>query len=155
MRRLRHNGIAALCAAALIALTTGAPVHSAVADDGLSAELTTDSPAYQVDIGDVAAKVGEPAVLRAKLKIRDGYRILKAYNNRVHSLSTLDESVAFERRSFLATVEGDSLVFDIALKATKPGKHVINGLIRVGYIQDPGEMSMVSMPLIANVTGAQ
>ena len=93
-------------------------------------------------------------MLRAKLKIRDGYRILKAYNNRIHSLSAQDEGVAFDRRSYLATVEGDALVFDIALKATKPGKHVINGLIRVGYIHDPGEMSMVSMPLIANVTGA-
>ena len=40
-------------------------------------------------------------------------------------------------------------------KATKPGKHPINGLIRVGYIHGTDEMAMVSMPLVASVTGAE
>jgi hypothetical protein len=41
------------------------------------------------------------------------------------------------------------------LKATKPGTHPINGLIRVSYIQGTDEMAMVSMKLIANVTGTE
>ena len=145
----------ALCAATLAAAMLAAPGRRAIADEPMTPEMTTNSPAYTVEIGDVAAKVGQPTMLRATLKIRDGYRILKAYNNRVHSLTSLDEGVAFERKSFLATVDNGALVFEIALKATKPGKHAINGLIRVGYIHGTDEMAMVSMPLVASVTGAE
>jgi hypothetical protein len=33
-------------------------------------------------VSDVVAKVGERAVMQAKLRVRDGYRILQSYNNR-------------------------------------------------------------------------
>ncbi|MDE3176707.1 MAG: hypothetical protein KGM15_11455 [Pseudomonadota bacterium] len=134
--------VAALMAAALGA-SAGAPV------------LADEPPAYVVNVSDVTAKVGEPAVMRVTLKIRDGFRILKAYNNRVGSLSSWDEGVAFENKVVRATAEDDTLVFTVGLRATKPGRHAINGLFRVGYIHDPDEMSMVSLPLIANVTGAE
>ena len=49
----------------------------------------------------------------------------------------------------------DALVFEVPLHATKPGKHPINGLFRVGYIHGTDELSMVSVPLIANVTGTE
>ena len=42
-----------------------------------------ESEAYVVEVGDITVKVGQPAVIRATLKARDGYRILKHYNNRV------------------------------------------------------------------------
>jgi hypothetical protein len=115
------------------------------------------SPAYAIEVSDVTAKVGEPAVLRATLKIRDGYKILKHYNNRVISLSSLDDGVAFESKMVPATPEEDSLVFDIPLHATKPGKHPINGVMRVGSFHGTGEieMSMQSLRLIANVTGTE
>ena len=111
--------------------------------------------AYVVEVSDVAAKVGEHAVMRATLKIRDGYRILEPYNNRVIALSSFDDGVDFERKMVPAHIEDGALVFEVGLRATKPGKHPINGLFRVGYIHDPDEMSMVSVPLIANVTGTE
>ncbi len=110
--------------------------------------------AYAIQIADVTAKVGEPAVLRATLRIRDGYRVLKGYNNRVIELSSFDDGVAFDKRVVKATLQDGSLEFAISFKVTKPGKHPINGYFRVGYI-GTDEFSMVSLPLMANVNGTQ
>lgn len=110
---------------------------------------------YDVQVSDVTAKVGDPAVMHATLKVRDGYRILKHYNNRVIELSSFDDGVAFERRMVPATLDEDTLVFEVPLRATKPGKHPINGVFRVGYIHGTDDLYMVSMRLIANVTGTE
>ncbi len=117
--------------------------------------VAEEPSAYIVEVSDVTAKVGEPAVMRATLKARDGYRILKHYNNRVIELSSFDDGVAFERRMVPATLDEDALVFEVPLHATKVGKHPINGIIRVGYIHGTDEMAMVSLRLIANVTGTE
>jgi hypothetical protein len=117
--------------------------------------IAEEPTAYVVEVSDVTAKVGDHAVLLATLKIRDGYRILSAYNNRVIRLSSYDDGVAFERDMVPAKVEDGALVFAVGLQPTKPGKHPINGLLRVGYIQGTDEMAMVSVPLIANVTGTE
>jgi hypothetical protein len=117
--------------------------------------LAEQPSAYVVEVSDVSAKVGEPAVMRATLKARDGYRILKHYNNRVIELSSFDDGVVFERSMVPATLDEDSLVFEVPLRPTKPGRHPINGIIRVGYIHGTDEMAMVSLRLIANVTGTE
>ncbi len=141
--------ICGFCGLALVALAASGGVKAA-------AEEPSDFPtAYDVQVGDVAAKVGEPALMRATLKIRDGFRILKHYNNRVIELSSLDDGVAFESKMVRATLEEDSLVFDVPLHATKAGKHPINGVFRVGFIQGTDNMYMVSLHLIANVTGTE
>ena len=106
-------------------------------------------------VSDVTAKVGEPVVMRATLRIRDGYRILRGYNNRVIELSSFDDGVAFERKTVPATLDEDALVFAVPLRATKRGRHPINGVFRVGYIHGTDEMAMVSVRLIANVTGTE
>jgi len=134
-----------LIAAILVFLGASAGVQS----------VAEEPSAYVVEVSDVTAKVGEPAVMRATLKARDGYRILKHYNNRVIELSSFDDGVAFERKIVPATVDEDSLVFEVPLHATKAGKHPINGIIRVGYIHGTDEMAMVSLRLIANVTGTE
>jgi len=124
-----------------------------VAMAGAARSGADESPAYVVEISDVTAKVGEHAVLHASLRIRDGYRILHSYNNRVIALSSFDEGVAFDRGMVQATIREGELVFDVGLRATKPGKHPINGIFRVGYIHGTDEMAMVSLRLIASVTG--
>ena len=136
--------------AALRVLVPAALVASAGAQT-----LAQEPAAYAVEVSDVTAKVGEPAVMRATLKIRDGYRILRHYNNRVIELSSFDDGVAFEHKMTPATFEKGALVFAIPLRATKPGKHPINGVFRVGYIHGTDEMAMVSLRLIANVTGTE
>jgi hypothetical protein len=63
--------------------------------------------------------------------------------------------VAFDQRMVPATLDEETLVFEVPLHATKAGKHPINGIIRVGYIHGTDEMAMVSLRLIANVTGTE
>ena len=141
--------IRGFCGLALAALAASAGVKAA------AEEPSALPSAYDVQVSDVTAKVGEPAVMRATLKARDGYRILKHYNNRVIELSSFDDGVAFERRVVPATLDEDTLVFEVPLRATKAGKHPINGVFQVGFIQGTDDMYMVSLRLIANVTGTE
>jgi hypothetical protein len=137
------------CGLALVALAASAGVKAA------AEEPSAFPSAYDVQVSNVSAKVGEHAVMRATLRIRDGYRILKHYNNRVIELSSFDDGVAFERSMVPATLKEDTLVFEVPLHATKAGKHPINGVFRVGFIQGTDDMYMVSLHLIANVTGTE
>jgi hypothetical protein len=115
-----------------------------------------ESPAYAIEVSDVTVKVGERTVMQATLRVRDGYRILQSYNNRVTELSAEDDGVAFEREMVRARIEEGALVFSVPLRATKPGRHPVNGLFRVGFIHYGGdEIGMVSLRLIASVTGTE
>jgi hypothetical protein len=151
MQRIRTNSLLsrfrALVLIAALAAVLAAGVHARA--------LAEESEAYVIEISDVSAKVGEPAVIVATLKVRDGYRILRSYNNRVISLSSFDDGVTFDRKMVPATVQEEALVFAVGLRATKPGKHPINGIFRVGYIHGSDEFAMVSVRLIANVTGTE
>jgi len=151
MQHARTNSILAR----LRAFRLIAAIPTALAVSACGRAVAEEPAAYVVEVSDVTAKVGEPAMMRATLRIRDGYRILKAYNNRVIALSSLDDGVAFDRKVVRATVQDDALVFAVGLRATKPGKHPINGIFRVGYIQGDSEFAMVSIRLIATVTGTE
>jgi hypothetical protein len=117
-------------------------------------KAAADDPPYVVEVTDITARVGEPAVLRATLRPRDGYRVLKTYNNRVMELSSFDDGIAFDRRVVPATIRDEQLEFAIGLRATKPGRHPINGYFRVGYIA-ADEFAMVSLRLIAAVNASE
>jgi hypothetical protein len=133
----------------LIWLTAAFPAPAAMA-------ASAQQPgAYSVEVSDVFAKVGEHAVMHVTLRLSDGYRVLKAYTNRLGRFSSLDDGVAFEDKMVSGAVQGNTLVFAVGVTPTKPGKHPINGVFRVGYIEDSENMSEVSVPLIANVTGTQ
>jgi hypothetical protein len=118
------------------------------------AGIAEEPAAYAIEITELTAKVGEHAVMHATLKIRDGYRILHSYRNRLMKLSAEDEGVAFDQETVPATISEDSLQFEVGLRVTKPGKHPINGIFRVGYLYTD-EIAMVSLRLIANVTGTE
>jgi len=139
----------------LSSLSLVAALATAPASLGFEPARADESPAYAVEVSDLSAKVGEPAVLHATLRVRDGYRVLKGYNNRVIELSSFDDGVEFDRRVVRGTVQQGTLDFAIGVRATKPGRHPINGYFRVGYIHDPDELAMVSLPLIANVNGTE
>jgi hypothetical protein len=150
MLRARTTTIAAPRARALIAA-----ILMALGSSAGGRAVAEEPTAYIVEVSDVTAKVGDHAVMHATLRVRDGYRILEPYNNRVIQLSSYDDGVVFERKMVPAQLQEGALVFEVGLQATKPGRHPINGIFRVGYIHDPDELSMVSVPLIANVTGTE
>ena len=147
---VKSTTIAALRWCAPVAAILMALVASAVGRAGAE-----ESPAYIVEVSDVTAKVGDHAVLLATLRARDGYRVLEPYNNRVIALSSFDDGVDFELKVVPGEVKEGALVFAVGLRATKPGKHPINGLFRVGYTHGTDDLSMVSLPLIANVIGTE
>jgi hypothetical protein len=112
-----------------------------------------EARAYTLEVRDVTAKVGEEAVLLARLRLNDGYRVLHAYNNRVGQLSSFDDGVAFERRAVAGNDEDGTLVFEIGVRPTRPGPHPINGVVRFGYVEGSDGLAMISVPLIATVVG--
>ena len=110
---------------------------------------------YTVEVGDVTAHVGQKAVMHITLRPCGGCRILEAYTNRLSRFSSLDGKVDFDRPVVEPIVEGDTLSFIVVVTPTAPGRHPINGVFRVGYIDGPSTMNMVSVPLIAAVVGTE
>ena len=135
--------------------TFAAMLVAALATSAGPHALAEESLPYSVEVTDVTAKVGEHAVMLAAVTLRNGYRLLEAYNNRVIQLSSYDDGVAFEHKVVNAAIREGALVFAIGLQPTKPGKHPINGVFRFGYIENGDTMRMISVPLIATVTGIE
>jgi hypothetical protein len=132
-----------------VGLNAALPVPAAMAASAQQPD------AYSVEVSDVFAGVGEHAVMHVTLRLRDGYKVLEAYTNRLGRFSSLDDGVTFDDKMVSGAVQGNTLVFAIGVTPTKLGKHPINGVFRVGYIENSENMSEVSVPLIANVTGTQ
>jgi hypothetical protein len=109
---------------------------------------------YSVSVEDVSTNVGEKTMLVAKLTFPDGYEVLDTYNNRLAQSSSYDDGVAFGREVVLGTVENGGLTFMVGVISTKPGAHPSNGVFRVGYYKSD-RIDMVSLPLIATVTGIE
>ncbi len=112
-------------------------------------------PVYTLDVTDATAKVGEPATVTARLTLHDGYTVLQAYNHHVSALSTEDDSVRFAKKWVTAASTDGALVFKIDVSPLKPGAHPINGLLRFGYVDGPEGFSMISVPVVARVTGVE
>ena len=147
MGHIRGIGGTGLLGALLLAapLAGAVPVGAAETDG-----------AYQVDLANVSGKVGDSTVLHATLRPKNGYRILEDYNNRIIMLSSFDDGVEFAKKSVPAVLGDGTLEFAVELKPTKPGTHPINGVFRVGYIDDPSStFEMINVPLIATVTGTE
>ncbi len=121
---------------------------------GQAAQTAAQTGPYIVEVADVTAHVGQHAVMHVTLRLRPGYRLLESYTNRVSRFSSLDGDVAFDRPVVRGVVQDGTLVFAVGVTPTAAGRHPINGVFRVGYIQDPDSLSMISVPLIANVIGA-
>jgi len=135
----------ALAGAALIGVASSGSV---AADSGFARP-------YVINLKNVSGKVGEKTALVARLTLPDGYKVLDTYRNRVIELSSYDDGVTFERPVVLGAFKNGGLEFVVGVTPTKPGPHAINGVFRVGYYNDGGRMDMVSLPLIATVTGTE
>ena len=75
----RTNSVVVRLHTIFLAVLIAAGVAFVATSPGRGEEL----PAYAIEVSDVTAKVGERAVMHAKLHVRDGYRILQSYNNRM------------------------------------------------------------------------
>ena len=74
MLRVQTARIATIRATAVIAA-----ILTTLFASGGGRAVAEEPSAYVVEVSDVTAKVGEPTIMRATLRVQDGYRILKAY----------------------------------------------------------------------------
>ena len=132
----------------------GAALLTVASAGGLRADPGFARP-YTVNLENVSGKVGQKTALVAELTLPDGYKVLDAYRNRLIELSSYDDGVTFEQPVVIGTLKNGGLEFVVGVTPTKPGPHPINGVFRVGYYNDGGRMDMVSLPLIATVTGTE
>lgn len=144
--RTRPVLVGLLASFQLLATAVGDPSHAAT-------EASRAVPPWMLEVQDAEAKVGEPATLVVRVRLREGYRFLDAYRNRAIELSAEDQSVQFGRRVVTGRLDGDTLVIEIPVTPQTPGPHVINGVLRIGYAEGQKSMYMVSVPLIAKVVG--
>lgn len=121
-----------------------------------AANAADKDEAYALTVENASAKVGDKAIIKAVLTATNGHKVSKAYRNRLIELSAEDEgSVEFEKPVVRGTVQDDtSVVFDIGVTPMTAGSHTINGVFRFGFHSD-GRMNMLSIPLVAEVTGTE
>jgi hypothetical protein len=110
--------------------------------------------AYALTVENASAKVGEAATIVARIDTKDGFKFSKAYRNRVIELSAEDDSVTFEREVVTGRLENGHLLFEVPVVPTRAGAHPINGLFRIGFHKN-GRLNMISVPLMATVTGIE
>jgi len=149
MQRLKWNGF--LQFAVFSTVTVGLLCFGA----GFAAE--TEDMAM-VSAEDVSAKVGEKAIIVAKITPREGYKIAEAYRNRLTTLSAADDGVEFSDKVVRGSIQDGSLVFKIRVTPRTLGAHAINGVLRVGFVSgldDNYHLDIKSVPLIATVTGTE
>ena len=110
--------------------------------------------AYTVSVEDAAAKVGEPTAVMVKVTTVEGFKFSKSYRNRIIELSALEDAVSFDKRVVRGSLENGSLLFKVGVTPVKAGSHPINGVFRIGF-HNGEQLSMVSVPLTATVTGEE
>jgi hypothetical protein len=141
-------GLPALCFCALASvLPWPEPARAAETRDAVT-----------ISVEDISAKLGEKATIVARITPRAGFRIADAYRNRITTLSAADDGVEIDGKVVRGAMQDGSLVFKIRVTATKPGPHVINGVIRFGFVSTLASDSQLDIkwePLVATVTGTQ
>ncbi len=139
------GGVSSL-AAGLIALTGIAFVAtSSVAAD---AEYPV-----AISIQNASAKVGEKAVIIAKITIGDGFKVTDSYGHRLSGLSVPD-GAELERRVVRGSVQDGSIVFAVVVTPKRAGTHSVSGLFRFSY-HNGQELDIRAGRFEATVTGTE
>ena len=112
-------------------------------------------PGYPVaiDIQNAWARVGEKAVIVAKIRIGDGFAVTDSYGHRLSRLSASD-AVELERGVVRGSVQERSIVFAVVVTPKRVGTHTVSGLFRFSYHNDE-EVDIRSARFEATVTGTE
>jgi hypothetical protein len=106
-----------------------------------------------ISIQNASAKVGEKAVIIAKISFADGFKITDSYGHRLSGLSAPD-GVELERRVVRGSVQDGSIVFAVGVTPRRAGTHVVSGLFRFSY-HNGQELDIRSARFEAIVTGTE
>jgi hypothetical protein len=118
----RHASVPALALVVLMAVVGGA--SSSVAEDSRSS--------VDITIQNAVARVGEKAVIVAKISVRNGLEVTNSYRHRISGLSQSD-AVGLEREVVPGIVEDGHIVFTVGVTPKRAGTHTVRGVFRFSY----------------------
>jgi hypothetical protein len=140
--RWRHafaNGLASVALVAVIVSGT-----SSAAEDSKSF--------VDITVQNAVARVGEKAVIVAKISLRDGLQITDSYRHRI--TVSPSEDVELERNVVRGVIEDNGIVFTVGVIAKRAGTHTVRGLIRFSYHYG-GELDIRTARFEATVTATE
>ena len=133
------------CALAGLGLLVGAGAVPAAAEDSRSS--------VEVTVQNAVARVGEKAVIVAKISLRDGLQITTTYRHRISGFSKSDD-VELERDVVRGVVQDNGVVFAVPVTPKRPGVHAVTGVIRFSY-HHGGEVDIRAARFEATVTATE
>jgi hypothetical protein len=139
----RHVSTLALAVVVLMGLVASAKLNAA------------EDPKSSVDITiqNAVARVGEKAVIVAKITVRDGLEITNSYRHRITGLSESD-GVELEKKVVRGAIEDGSIVFTVGVTPRRAGIHTVRGLFRFSY-HNGREIDIRSARFEATVTATE
>jgi hypothetical protein len=139
----RHGFALALAIGVLMAVVASATL-SAGEDSRSSVDIT---------IQNAVARVGEKAVIVARISVRDGLEITNSYRHRISGLSQSD-GVELEREVVRGVIEDSSIVFTVGVTPKRAGSHTVRGVFRFSY-HNGSELNIRSGRFEATVTATE
>jgi len=100
-----------------------------------------------------STRVGEKAVIVAKISMREGFRITDSYRHRIINLSPSD-GVELDRAIVPGSLQDGSIVFTVGVMPKTVGTHTVHGVFRFSY-HNGGELDIRAAPFEATVTATE
>jgi hypothetical protein len=123
----------------------------AVALGVLTAVVCADAQAsFVISVQNASARVGEKAVIVARISMADGFRVTDSYRHRIMRLTGSD-GVQLERGIIPGSVQDGSIVFAVPVTPKSAGTHTVHGVFRFSY-HGTGEIDIRVAPFEATVT---
>ena len=108
---------------------------------------------FVISVQNASARVGEKAVIVAKISMGDGFRLTDSYRHRIIKLAASD-GVEFEREVVRGSVQDGSIVFTVGVTPKSAGTHTVHGVFRFSY-HNGGELDIRAAPFEATVTATE
>jgi hypothetical protein len=108
---------------------------------------------FVISVQNASARVGEKAVIVAKISMGDGFRVTDSYRHRIIRLSASD-GVELEREVVPGSIRDGSIVFTVGVTPRSAGTHNVHGVFRFSY-HNGGELDIRSAPFEATVTAIE
>jgi len=108
---------------------------------------------FVISVQNAATKVGEKAVIVAKISMREGFSITDSYRHRIIKLAH-SGGVELAQDTVPGSIQQDSIVFTIGVTPKSVGTHTVHGVFRFSY-HDGRELDIRAAPFEATVTATE
>jgi hypothetical protein len=116
----------------------------------LAAICADAQTSFVISVQNASARVGEKAVIVARISMADGFKVTDSYRHRIISLTGSD-GVKLERGIVPGSVHDGSIVFAVPVTPKSAGTHTVHGVFRFSY-HGTGELDIRVAPFEATVT---